>query len=199
MEAKGKKGHCLAVRQLKNIVGLNVKRGIMKKWILLLILPFLFGCEEKPDFGPPISRLQSGMQQYEVEEIYGSPLTFVSAEPAPGQPGYSVGVYRMWSNRSDDPKSIWGTYIPPKTPYKLSFLYAPPLTMQQCYHLAKVSNITDPNEFSQVMALEGYQLNRLIKVEEDSTAIMIETVNNPPTIQERYNPVLHNIRGYVFP
>jgi hypothetical protein len=56
-------------------------------------------------------------------------------------------------------------------PYKLTFEFYPPITRIQCQYIAAKNNITDPNEIAQIMALEGYHPNRLVKVEEDVGAV----------------------------
>jgi DNA-directed RNA polymerase subunit H (RpoH/RPB5) len=136
------------------------------------------GCNAQSNPAPPIARLQFGMQKYEVEEIYGKHLTFVSLEPIPDTNGYSKGVYRMWSNRPDAPKGHRGILTAGQpTPFKLTFVIYPPLTNGQCELIVAKNNVTDANEIKQIMALEGYRPNQLLKIEEDTSALMIEAVH----------------------
>lgn len=149
----------------------------MKRLLLVFVLAFVIGCNVQPSPAPPIARLRFGMQQYDVEEICGKSLTFVSLEQIPDTNGCSKGIYRMWSYRPNDPKTIWGTYsiLQSKTPFKLTFVIYPPLTTAQCTAYIVKNNISEPNEVEQIMSLVGYQVSKLIKVEEDTTQVMIET------------------------
>jgi hypothetical protein len=147
--AKGKKEKKMSKKKLSTLT---------IKSVIAALLSVVVGCSQ-PQQKTKLADLNLGMQIFEVREVHKKelvPLAFESRQ------GFDLAQYQGRFYNGEQSK-----------PYKLTFEIYSPLTKIQCQYVAAKNNVTEPNEITRIMALEGYRPNRLIKVEEDT--ILIES------------------------